>query len=204
MSEDEDWRLLAEVDAGDGPRAVDRVVGELRGPDAARERAAAVPSEVVITHDGERLFAYAASEAALSAARTVIEGVLARDGLTAAISVSHWDDELDAWRQVDPPPTDEQRRAQDAADRDGDALDTRTLVTSAGRWVREELEQSMRSWAEQLGLECTVIEHPHMLTTQVAFTVTGPKRKIDEFSRALNAEGKATIRTETGVMISPL
>jgi hypothetical protein len=53
-------------------------------------------------------------------------------------------------------------------------------------------------------LECAIIEHPHLLTTQVAFTVTGPKRKIDEFSRGLTAEEWATIRTERTVMLSPL
>jgi len=203
VSEDQDWRLLAEVDAGGGRGAVDRIVGGLRGADAQNGEGS-VPSEVVITHDGERLFAYAASQEALSEARDAIERALARDDLSASITVSHWDEELDAWRQVDPPPSEEQRRAQAAADRDGDAVETRTFVASAGRWVREEFEQSMRDWAERLGLECAIIEHPHLLTTQVGFTVTGPKRKIDEFSRAINAEGRATIRTETGVMISPL
>ncbi len=56
----------------------------------------------------------------------------------------------------------------------------------------------------KLGLECNIIEHPHLLTTQVGFTVTGPKRRIDEFVQGLNAEGRATVRAETGVMLSPL
>jgi hypothetical protein len=62
----------------------------------------------------------------------------------------------------------------------------------------------MREWAQRLGLECEVVEHPHLLTTQVVFTVTGPRRRIDEFVEGLRAEGWATIRTETAVMLSPL
>jgi len=56
----------------------------------------------------------------------------------------------------------------------------------------------------RLGLECKLVEHPHLLTTQVAFTVTGHKRKIDEFAQGLKAEELATMRTERAVMLSPL
>ena len=62
----------------------------------------------------------------------------------------------------------------------------------------------MREWAEKLGLKCEVIEHPHLLTTQVAFTVIGSKRKVDEFADGLRAEELATMRTERAVMMSPL
>ncbi len=78
------------------------------------------------------------------------------------------------------------------------------MVASAGRMVRAEVEQTMRDWADKLGLKCEVIEHPHLLTTQVAFTVTGPKRKVDEFAQGLRAEELATMRTERAVMMSPL
>jgi hypothetical protein len=70
--------------------------------------------------------------------------------------------------------------------------------------VRAEVEQSMREWADKLDLRCEIIEHPHLLTTQLAFTVTGPKRKVDEFAEGLRAEGTATMRTERAVMMSPL
>ncbi len=49
-----------------------------------------------------------------------------------------------------------------------------------------------------------VVEHPHLLSSQAAFTVTGPARKVDEFAAAMSAEERATIRTETAVMSSPL
>jgi hypothetical protein len=78
------------------------------------------------------------------------------------------------------------------------------MVASAGGMVREEFEQTMLDWAARLGLRCSIVEHPHMLSTQVAFTVTGSRRKIDEFAAGLTAEGRAMIRTETAVMLSPL
>ena len=62
----------------------------------------------------------------------------------------------------------------------------------------------MLNWADKLNLECTIVEHPHLMTTQVAFTVTGPKRKVEEFAEGLRAEELATMRTEREVMISPL
>jgi len=62
----------------------------------------------------------------------------------------------------------------------------------------------MRDWADRLELQCAIVEHPHLLTTQVAFTVTGPKRKIDEFARGLREEEWQTIRAERWVIASPL
>jgi hypothetical protein len=105
---------------------------------------------------------------------------------------------------VDPPLSGEAKRTEDAAERDAERVETRTMVASAGNLVRAEVEQTMQDGADRLGLKCEVIEHHHLLRTQVAFTVTGPKRKIDEFSKDLIAEGWATFRTEMNVMLSPL
>jgi hypothetical protein len=201
---EQDWRLQAELDVGDARGTLHGLLGRLRGPDVVEEVQAAAPHDAVITHDGRLLFAYAASQESLAQARAAIESVLRHDGIAASIRVSHWQDDFDEWRQVDPPASAQQARAQDAADSDAQTPETRTLVATSGKWVRDEFEQSMNAWADKLGLECRVIEHPHLLTTQVAFTVTGPKRKIDEFSEGLTAEGWATIRAETGVMLSPL
>ena len=204
MSEDQGWRLKAELDTGDTRGALDRLLGRVRGPDVVEDVTAAVSEDVVITHDGKLLFAYAATEQALAAARSAIEQVLGRDGVKASIRVSHWDEQLDEWRQTDPPLTADERRADEAAERDADAVETRTMIASAGKLVRETLDQTMLALAQELGLKCEIIEHPHMLTTQVAFTVTGPKRRIDEFSRALEAEEVSTIRAENVALLSPL
>lgn len=159
---------------------------------------------MAITHDGDTLFAYAATESALATARKALEAVLRRDSVGAHIAVSHWDERFDEWAQVDPPLTGQAERAKAAKERDEQMIETRTMVASSGKLIRGEFEQTMGNWAEKLGLHCEVIEHPHMLTTQVAFTVTGSRRKLDEFAEGLRAEELATMRTEREVMLSPL
>jgi len=204
LSLEQDWRLEADLDVADAHRTLHRLIGRLRGPALVEAVEASVPHDVVITHDGRRLFAYAADHATLQAARNAIEGTLRRDGIKASVRISRWDDRLDAWQQTDPPATAQEKQIDEAAERAAVVSETRTLVASSGKLIRAEFEQSMRAWADELGLECRVIEHPHLLTTQVGFTVTGPKRKIDELSQGLLAEERATIRAETSVMLSPL
>jgi tetrahydromethanopterin S-methyltransferase subunit H len=201
---EQDWRLEAELEAVDTRGALRRLVGRTRSPEVVREIEVMVPHDVVITHDGKLLFAYAASEAGLAAARSAIENVLQHDGIKASLRVSHWDDELDRWRQTDPPATAQEKVSEEAADREADAIETRTVVATSGKVVRSDFERSMSEWADKLGLECQIVEHPHLLTTQVVFTVTGPRRKIDEFAQGLLAEGWAFIRADDAVMLSPL
>ncbi|MCW3030281.1 MAG: hypothetical protein JWM66_414 [Solirubrobacterales bacterium] len=205
-STEKNWRLQAELDAAERGGALEALVGSLRDPPALREIKANVPHDVVITHDGTLLFAYASDAATLQATREAIEAVSARDGLgVAKIRLSHWDTALDDWRHTDP--GDESAREQQAdaaADADATTVETRTIVASAGNLVREEFERSLLEWARELDVHCTVIEHPHLLAGQVGFTVTGTRRKLDEFADGLKAEERATIRTETAVMLSPL
>jgi hypothetical protein len=198
----QDWRLQAELQARAVPHGV---LDRLRGSDGgAQDAGSSVPHDVVITHDGKQLFAYASDQATLTSARAAIERALQEDGIAATIRVSHWDDQLDDWHQIDPPLSAEEQRREDIAEADAKRIETRTLVASAGKLVRADLERSMLAAADKLGLECKIVEHPHLLTTQVAFTVTGPKNKIDDFSADLVAEGASTIRTDAAVMLSPL
>jgi hypothetical protein len=75
-------------------------------------------------------------------------------------------------------------------------------VASSGKLLRVELEQSMLDWAQRLGIECSIVEHPHLLTTQVAFTVTGPRQKLQEFSRGLTEGELTSIRAENWLTVS--
>lgn len=204
MADDQDWRLEAELDTPDRRGALDRLLGRLRGPDVVHDIESRLPHDLVVTHDGNRLFAYAAAEQDVRAARRTIEEVLTRDGVSAQIVLSHWDDELEEWKQIDPPPVGEQAREERQVQEDAEKVETRTLVASAGKLIRSSFEQSLLEWAERLGLEVEIAEHPHLLSTQVLFTVTGPKRKIDEFARALRAEGLTTLRSDATLMLNPL
>lgn len=203
MSDDQGWRLRTTVEGAGDHGVLDRVLGRFRGPGLADEVTSAVADDVVVTHDGSLLFAYAATEPALTAARSAIEGVLATDGLSASLVVSRWDEGRDEWVQTDPPPA-EGEAAGAASAADEDAVETRTMVAVAGRSIRVEFEATMLAWAERLGLKCEIVEHPHLLSTQVAFTLTGPRRRINEFAQGLSAEGASTMRSEREVLISPL
>jgi hypothetical protein len=204
VSEDQDWRLTVELDGDDSQRALEGLRERARSSQVVRDAESVAPHGVVITHDGERLFAYAAERASLDAARSAIETAMRDDGIAGSIRVSHWDKQLDVWKLIDPPPTAEQARAEEASDRNAEAIATTTLVVSTGKEIRAEFERSMSTYAEELGVQCKLLEHPHLLTTQVAFTVTGPRRKLQEFAEGLKAEERATIRTERLVMASPL
>lgn len=204
MPDDEqrDWRLRCELIGPAG--TLEQLVMHFRGPDAVREVKAGVGADVVITHDGRQLFAYAAGRPALERARTAIRATLRERELEASERISHWDPELDEWLQIEPPPTSTQAGAVEDSRRAAGAADTRTLVADVGREIRSEFEQSLLIYAGELGVECEIVEHPHLLNSQVAFHVSGPRRKLDEFAAGLNAEERATIRTERAVMISPL
>lgn len=198
MSDDQDWRLRALVDGGRGK--LDHLLANIRD-----EAGGDVPRDVAITHDGDTLlFAYASAKAEIESTKSAVEAAVHRDGIDASIDVSHWDGDVDEWVQVDPPLTGGAKLEREAVVRDAERPESRTMVVNAGKMVRAEVEQTMREWADKLGLQCEVIEHPHLLTTQVAFTATGPKRKVDEFAQGLRAEELATMRTERAVMISPL
>ena len=122
MSEDQDWRLTAELDVSDRRGALERLLGRVRGPDIVEEIESALPHDVVVTHDGNMLFAYASSRDELEQARRVIEEVLKRDGIDARIVIGHWDEERDEWRQVDPSPTAAEADREEAAERDAEAV----------------------------------------------------------------------------------
>ncbi len=203
-SDEQDWRLQAELAVADASGALRDVLARLRDGKVVEEIETSVPRDVVITHDGKLLFAYAADEDTLRQARQAIAQVLARDGIQAQVRIGHWDEDVGEWVQVDPPLGASERAASDRARQDAQAPETRTLVASSGKLVRREFEQTMREWAARLGLECEIVEHPHLLSTQVAFTVTGPHHKVEEFAHGLKAEEWATIRTELPVLTSPL
>ncbi len=203
-NDSEDWRLELELDVQDSRHSLGHLFGRVRGPDVVHDAQASVADDVVVTHDGKQLFAYAADAGALATARGAIEGVLHADGVAFSARVSRWDDDRDTWRQTDPPLTAEQQAGEEASERDAQEIVTRTLVAKSGKLVQAEFEQTMRDWAQKLGVECQIVEHPHLLSTQVAFTVKGPRRRVDEFSRGLNAEGWSYVRAEGGLMADPL
>jgi len=69
-----------------------------------------------------------------------------------------------------------------------------------GKLIRKSFERQMLTFAQELGLQCAIVEHPHLLSTQVAFNVTGPSSGVDQFDRYLKSEAKATARLDPGLI----
>lgn len=207
MSDDQDWRLQLDLDEATD---LDGLVGRVRGgaDEFQRDTKHVLGDDVVLTHDGSRFFAYAPSESSIEAARHAIESVLAQEQRRATVRVSHWDEALLAWRQTDPPLTaTEDEQAREAAEEHlreqaADAVrpETRTVVAVAGKLVRKSFEQQMLNYAASLGLECEVVEHPHLLSTQIAFKTTGATRDVDEFASYVDVQARSGTRMDFGLV----
>jgi hypothetical protein len=198
MSAEDDWRLSGHVEGLDAnPEPVLSLIHRHRQSKLLSDLDAAVSERVVITHDGERLFAYAPDREAIEAARGAIEAALSGDGAHVKLALSHWDTSVDEWVDPDAPVA-----TPSSSPVEGEQ--SRTLVTLLGREIRSEFERSLQSYASELGIACTIAEHPHLLSSQVSFTIVGTPRKLDEFAAGLAAEERQTIRTERAVMMSPL
>jgi hypothetical protein len=205
MSNDQDWRLQLDLEE---PADLDGLVGRVRGgaDEFERDTRGVLNEDVVLTHDGSRFFAYAANKISLDGARDQIESVLRQEHRKATIRVSHWDEGLRAWRQTDPPLTpaeEEQERvlAEEhlrKASAEAAEPETRTVVCVTGKLVRKSFEQQMVNFAESLGLDCVIVEHPHLLSTQVAFKVTGAARDIEQFVGYVNVQARAGTRMDLG------
>lgn len=194
MADQEEWRLSVKPDLSASRPVLEAIVGRMRSRDARVAVEAAVPDEIVITHDGKTLFAYAGDFEALAKARRAIETVLQREGMDVTMFVERWDQRLDDWFRIDGRPSDGDRADARTVQGSDETIETRTMVAFAGKPVHAEFENTMREWAEKLGLRCEIVEHPHLLTTQVVFRVEGSRRKIEEFTGGLKAAEQTTWR----------
>lgn len=199
-STDEDWRLRAQLPAG----VTKGVFARLRGPELVRDAQHAVGADVVLTHDQDVLFGYARDLETLRHAQAALDDALRQDGVAATVTISHWEGDVGDWAQVEPPLDAAASAAHQRAVRDAHAPSTQTFVVNVGREIRDEFEQSIDAWAQKLGLSCELVELPHLLSTQAAFTVSGAAHAVEAFRLGLTAEERATIRTEAAVMASPL
>jgi hypothetical protein len=202
MSEDQDWRLRVALADAAG------VHGRMRDAHHfERELEPLVADDVVLSYNDDTLFAYANTEAALGEVRRAVEHQLASEGASGRIIVSHWDDDLGEvgdWHQVDPPDApyiaaleEDERHEHTLAQERAERVVTRTYVVSAGRLVHEYFEQTAQVEAKEAGVELSFTEHPHLLTTQIAFTLTGPGAKVDDLIGDMKARAGALTRLES-------
>jgi hypothetical protein len=93
-------------------------IGErLRALDLDEDASRRLGSGVMVTRDGSRLFAYAASEAEAREAERAIRELVEADELTAEIAVTRWHELEEAWKDASLPlpTTDAEERAELAA-----------------------------------------------------------------------------------------
>ncbi len=191
MSSDQDWRLR--LDLGE-PLDLGKEL---------KQSGVWLPDDVVLSRDDNTLFVYAMHRESLTSARAAIEQLLLRAGLTGTICVSHWDERAMRWRQLDPPPPEaELRREQEQAEAEQTAAGaaTQTVVCTIGRLIRKPFEQEVVSFAEQEGLRCEVVEHQHLLSSQVVFTVTGEPERVEQFVRYVRQDARSTTRIDPGLI----
>jgi len=205
MDDDQDWRLR--VDVADAPA----LHAHLRGArHLESELEPLVGDDVVLSLDDRTLFAYASSREAIDLAREVIAQKLAHDGLRASVALSHWIDAIEYWHQVDPPADEQERErerghaaeTQEEAQRGSRAV-TRTVAVTSGRLARSFVVEALRADAHERGVEVSIVEHPHLLQTQIAFTLTGPKSEVDDVVTGLRERNDQLTLLE-GANLAPL
>ena len=194
-SDDEDWRLRIDFGA---KHDLDVLLARVRDLGAVSADAATSDTngDGVFTHDGKTFFAYAGSKASLDRARAAIEQGMRATRATGGIVTSRWDQGISEWRQVDPPPTAdagcEVARARSSAD--ADQPEACTTVCDIGKAIRKPFEEQASVFAQNLGLEYSIEEHPHLLSTQVAFTVSGSQKSVSAFVSYLKNEARTSAR----------
>jgi len=202
MAGDQDWRLRADLADPAGLHARLRDAHHFE-----EELGPLISQDVVLSYDDSTLFAYANTREAIDETRRAVEHQLGSDGLTATLLIDHWDDglgDVGDWDQVEPPP-DAGARSREAGERDEHraheaseaVVETRTVAITSGRMVRTWFEKTVADEAREVGVELSIVEHPHLLTTQIAFTLTGPTGAVDTVVEDLEARAGAVTRLET-------
>jgi hypothetical protein len=125
----------------------------LRALDLDEDARSRLGSGVMVTRDGSRLFAYAASEAEAHEAERAIRKLVEADELTAEIAVTRWHELEEAWKDasISLPTTDAEEQAELAALEESEAreaeaegrYDWEVVVRMPDREEARELERRL-------------------------------------------------------------
>ena len=197
MDDDQDWRLRADLADPAAMHAKLRDAHQLE-----TQVQSLVGDDVVLSYDDDTLFAYANTREAIDRARGAVEAQLAADEAGAALQVSHWDDAHSEWHQVEPPLGEQElereaEREHEEFEASEARVETRTVAITSGRVLRNWFETTVADDARAAGVELSIVERPHLLTTQLAFTLTGPTAQVDEVVASLEQRAGQTTRLET-------
>lgn len=180
MTDDQDWRLRL---AFDDAKAAGAVFDRLRGHEKVlgSEVGGVLPFGAVLSHDDDTLFVYASTRSGVDSARRAINGVLHTVGDRADLRISHWDEDVGEWCQVEPPLSGEEQELADAHAREARRHETRTLSCIVGRLDRTLVEGPILDFAQRRGLDCAVEREGHVFSLHLTFSVSGPAFKVSEF-----------------------
>lgn len=134
---DDDWRLQIDLD-DDGVSG--KVADLMRSEELERELAIDLKDAVIVSHEGERIFLYAATREPLDMVRGKVEEFLGSEGWEAEIQLRHWHPVADEWEDPESPlPTTD---AANAAEHE-QLIETEDEETAA-RHGRAEFEVSVK------------------------------------------------------------
>ncbi len=204
MSAEKDWRLRIDLQE---PVDLDGLVTRARNSAGESMHRSTLSDDIVLTHDGSTVFAYAPNENVIRDARDAIQSAIGGQR-TATVRVSHWEPSRRQWHQTDPPLTYEEddgvaaaaRASDDRTETADEATETRPVVCVIGKLIRKSFEAQMLAAAQNLRLKCDIVEHPHLLSTQVVFNVTGPTSALDKFATYLKSEARFSTRLDPGLV----
>jgi hypothetical protein len=96
----DDWRLQIDLD-DDGIGG--EVADHLRAAELEKELEVDLKDEVIVSHEGERIFLYAGTRKPLDWVRGVVEKFLADKGWTANLELRRWHQTAEDWEDPDAP-----------------------------------------------------------------------------------------------------
>jgi hypothetical protein len=108
----DDFRVELNIDS-------DKVLDDIREIEVAHEARGALGDRVIVTHDGDTLFAYAGTAAEAREAERVLRERLAAHGLGATGELTRWHPVSETWEPADEPlPVSPSERAAERAEVD--------------------------------------------------------------------------------------
>jgi hypothetical protein len=107
----DDWRLQIDLD-DDGISG--EVADHLRAAELEQELAVDLKDEIIVSHEGERIFLYAGTREPLDWVRGVVEKFLGDKGWTATLELRRWHPTAEEWEDPDAalPATEEEKAAE--------------------------------------------------------------------------------------------
>lgn len=80
------------------------------------------------------------------------------------------------------------------------AATERAVACVVRRMIRASFESTMLLVAESLDLRCRIAEHPHLLSTQVVFHVSGSLADVQRFEVKLHEGARASMHIDPGLI----